>query len=64
MHAGAPIQVYLALVMDGDVGAGILHKPVPERNALGGVGWRTLIRKRHVPSHSVRGTSTTLRLIN
>ena len=64
MHAGASGEVYAELMMYGEVGAAILHRLVPERNALDAVEWRTLIRERHVPFHSVRESSATLRLVS
>ena len=50
--------------MHGEVGAAILHRLVPDRNAVEAVECRTRIRERHVPFHSVRGSSATLRLVS
>ena len=64
MHAGASGEVYAELVVYGEVGAGSLHRVVPERNALDAVEWRALVRERHTPFHSVRESSATLKLVS
>ena len=63
MHAGASGEAYPEPIVYGEVGAGNLHIIVPERAALDAVEWRTLMRERHVPFHSVRESSATLRLV-
>ena len=64
MHAGAWGGVYIELIMYGEVGSAILHRLVPDRNALDAVEWSTLIREWHAPFHSVRESSATLRFVS
>ena len=64
MHAGASGVVYAQRVMNGEVGVAILHRLVPERSAVVSAECRTRIRERHVPFHSVRESSATLRLVS
>ena len=48
----------------GEVGSAILLRAVPDRSAVEGVECSTRIRVRHVPFHSVRESSATLRFVS
>ena len=64
MHAGASGVVQAQRVMNGEVGVAILHRRVPGRSAVVSAECRNRMRERHVPFHSVRESSATLRLVS